>query len=47
MEKQKEDEQIPIEGIVIAHELLESGTRLIVVVEQVMESVPRKVKLVW
>jgi len=49
MEKQKEnkEEQVPVEGIVIAHELLEEGTRLIVIVSGQMENVPRKVKLIW
>ena len=48
MEKQKtENEQVPVEAIVIAHELLEEGTRLIVIVSGQMENVPRKVKLIW
>ena len=47
MEKQKvEEEQVPVEAIIIAHELLENGTRLILVAPE-MESIPKKVKLVW
>lgn len=47
MEKQKvEEEQVPVEAIVIAHELLENGTRLILVVPE-MDSIPKKVKLIW
>jgi len=48
MEKNKEnkEEQMPIEAIVIAHELLEQGTRLILVAPE-MESIPKKVKLIW
>jgi hypothetical protein len=47
MEKQKtENEQVPVEAIVIAHELLEQGTRLIIIAPE-MENIPRKVKLIW
>ena len=47
MEKEKDNEnQTPIEGIVLAHEITEQGTRLVVLTGE-MESVPRKVKLMW
>ena len=55
MEKEKnnktsmEEEQTPInqvEGIIIAHELLEQGTKLIVIAPE-MEAIPKKVKIVW
>jgi len=55
MEKEKnnktsmEEEQTPInqvEGIIIAHELLEQGTKLIIVAPE-MEVIPKKVKIVW
>jgi len=45
MEK-KQEEQVPVEAIVIAHELLEQGTRLIIVAPE-MESIPKKIKLIW
>ena len=47
MEKKQENEQVPVEGIVIAHELLEEGTRLIVIVSGQMQNVPRNVKIMW
>ena len=46
-ENDVEPEQVPVEGIIIAHELLESGTRLVIVVEGIMDNVPRKVKIIW
>ena len=47
-QKQKEQEQPinQVDGIVIAHELLEQGTKLIVIAPE-MESIPKKVKIVW
>lgn len=42
----KKDVQVPAEGIVIGHELVENGTKLIIIVGH-MEVVPRKVKFVW
>jgi len=44
--KVEEKNQISIEGVVVGHELVENGTRLIIVVPP-MESVPRNVKFVW
>jgi len=44
--KKTENEQIPIEAIVVAHEMLENGTKLVLIAPE-MESVPRKVKLIW
>ena len=40
------EEQVPVEGIVIAHELLEQGTKLVIITPE-MENVPRKIKLIW
>jgi len=49
MEKKEaqEEEQVPLEGVVVGHELLENGgTKLILVVGE-MKSVPRDVKVIW
>ncbi len=48
MEKKQEqkEEQAPIDGIVIAHELAENGTKLIIIVGE-MKSIPRNVKIIW
>ena len=42
----EKDEQKGVEGVVLAHELTEQGTRLVVLVGD-MESVPRKIKIYW
>jgi len=45
-EKNNNETQAPVDGIVMAHELTENGTRLIIMVGE-MQSIPRNVKIVW
>ena len=44
--KNEKEEQIPLEGMVVAHELLEQGVRLVVVTGD-MEVIPKNVKIIW
>ena len=49
MDKTKDTEnetQAPVDGIILGHELTEQGTKLVILVGE-MESVPRRVKMVW
>jgi len=44
--EEKKSEQVPIEGVVIAHELLEHATKLIIITPE-LENIPKKIKLIW
>ena len=44
--EEKDENKASMDGIVIGHELVENGTKLIIVTGD-MEMVPRKITFIW